>query len=56
MPRRLFAIIDQLGRRGLAIVYISHFLEEVRTVAQTYTVLRGRPRRRRGTARRDDSR
>ena len=38
--RRLFAIIDRLGRRGLAIVYISHFLEEVRTVAQTYTVLR----------------
>ncbi len=37
---RLFAIIDKLKRRGLAIVYISHFLEEVRAVAQTYTVLR----------------
>jgi ribose transport system ATP-binding protein len=37
---RLFAIIDRLQRRGLAIVYISHFLEEVRRVARTYTVLR----------------
>ncbi len=37
---RLFAIIDRLRRRGLAIVYISHFLEEVRRVAETYTVLR----------------
>jgi ribose transport system ATP-binding protein len=37
---RLFAIIDRLKVRGLAIVYISHFLEEVRRVAQTYTVLR----------------
>ncbi len=38
--QRLFAIIERLRRRGLAIVYISHFLEEVRRVAQTYTVLR----------------
>jgi ribose transport system ATP-binding protein len=37
---RLFAIIERLKGRGLAIVYISHFLEEVRRVAQTYTVLR----------------
>ncbi len=37
---RLFAIIDRLKSRGLAIVYISHFLEEVRRVARTYTVLR----------------
>lgn len=37
---RLFAVIDRLQRRGLAIVYISHFLEEVRRVARTYTVLR----------------
>jgi ribose transport system ATP-binding protein len=37
---RLFAIIDRLRRRGLAVIYISHFLEEVRRVAQTYTVLR----------------
>ena len=37
---RLFAIIDRLRRRGLAIIYISHFLEEVRRIAETYTVLR----------------
>jgi ribose transport system ATP-binding protein len=37
---RLFAIIDRLRRRGLAIIYISHFLEEARRVAATYTVLR----------------
>ncbi len=37
---RLFAIIDRLRRRGLAIVYISHFLEEVRRIADTFTVLR----------------
>jgi ribose transport system ATP-binding protein len=37
---RLFAVIDRLRRRGLAIIYISHFLEELRQVAQTYTVLR----------------
>jgi ribose transport system ATP-binding protein len=29
-----------LRRRGLAIIYISHFLEEVRRVANRYTVLR----------------
>ena len=37
---RLFAIIERLRARGLAIIYISHFLEEARRVAQTYTVLR----------------
>jgi ribose transport system ATP-binding protein len=37
---RLFAVIDRLRARGLAIVYISHFLEEVRRVARRYTVLR----------------
>ena len=37
---RLFAIIDRLRDRGLGVVYISHFLEEVRRVAQRYTVLR----------------
>ena len=36
----LFRVIDRLRNRGLAIVYISHFLEEVRRVAQTYTILR----------------
>ena len=37
---RLFEVIDRLRSRGLAIVYISHFLEEVRRVAQGYVVLR----------------
>ena len=38
--RRLFEIVERLRQRGLAIIYISHFLEEVRRIAQTYTVLR----------------
>ena len=37
---RLFEVIGRLRDRGLAIVYISHFLEEVRRVASRYTVLR----------------
>lgn len=37
---RLFEVITRLRSRGLAIVYISHFLEEVRSVADRYTVLR----------------
>jgi ribose transport system ATP-binding protein len=37
---RLFEVIDRLRGRGISIVYISHFLEEVRRVAQRYTVLR----------------
>ena len=37
---RLFAIVERLRGRGLAVIYISHFLEETRRVAQTYTVLR----------------
>ena len=38
--RRLFDVIGQLRRAGLAIVYISHFLEEVREVGDRFTVLR----------------
>jgi ribose transport system ATP-binding protein len=38
--QRLFAIVERLRARGLAIIYISHFLEEARRVAQTFTVLR----------------
>jgi ribose transport system ATP-binding protein len=30
---RLFEVIDRLRARGLAVVYISHFLEEVRRIA-----------------------
>ena len=37
---RLFEVIDRLRSKGLAIVYISHFLEEVRRVAGRYVVLR----------------
>lgn len=37
---KLFSIIDSLKERGLGIVYISHFLEEIRRVADSYTVLR----------------
>lgn len=37
---RLFAVIARLRDNGLAIVYISHFLEEIRRAADRYTVLR----------------
>ncbi|MDB4882769.1 MAG: transporter related protein, partial [Gemmatimonadetes bacterium] len=37
---RLFALIQRLAARGIAIIYISHFLEEVRQIADNYTVLR----------------
>ncbi|MCL4108173.1 UNVERIFIED_CONTAM: hypothetical protein GTU68_066096 [Idotea baltica] len=37
---RLFEIISRLKDSGIGIVYISHFLEEVREVADTYSVLR----------------
>ncbi|HEX3581452.1 MAG TPA: sugar ABC transporter ATP-binding protein, partial [Thermoanaerobaculia bacterium] len=37
---RLFAVIRRLKERGVAIVYVSHFLEEVREIADRYTVLR----------------
>jgi len=37
---RLFAIIELLRDRGTAIVYISHFLEEVYRIGDRFTVLR----------------
>lgn len=37
---RLFEIINELKTRGIGMVYISHFLEEVREIADRYTVLR----------------
>ncbi|TKJ39435.1 MAG: sugar ABC transporter [Planctomycetes bacterium B3_Pla] len=37
---RLFEIIGRLKQQGKAIVYISHFIEEVRRVADRVTVLR----------------
>jgi len=38
--RRLFAVVHDLKRSGHAIVYISHFLEEVKDVADRIVVLR----------------
>jgi ribose transport system ATP-binding protein len=37
---RLFSIIRKLKAEGVAVIYISHFLEEVQAVADVYTVLR----------------
>ena len=37
---RLFRLVRQLASAGIAVVYISHFLEEVREIADRYTVLR----------------
>lgn len=37
---RLFALIRELASGGVAVCYISHFLEEVRELASRYTVLR----------------
>ncbi|HLY10701.1 MAG TPA: sugar ABC transporter ATP-binding protein [Planctomycetota bacterium] len=37
---KLFALLDRLRRQGISIVYISHFIEECKRVAQRYTVLR----------------
>ncbi len=37
---KLFGVIERLRSKGIAIVYISHFLEEVRRLADRYTVLR----------------
>jgi ribose transport system ATP-binding protein len=38
--RRLFSLIRRLKQRGLAIVYISHFLEEIKEMCDRFTVLR----------------
>jgi ABC-type sugar transport system ATPase subunit len=38
--RRLFAVIRSLTARGVAVVYISHRLEELAEIADTVTVLR----------------
>ncbi|HWL87328.1 MAG TPA: sugar ABC transporter ATP-binding protein [Polyangiaceae bacterium] len=37
---RLFSLLRELKQRSLAIVYISHFLEEIMRVCDVYTVLR----------------
>jgi ribose transport system ATP-binding protein len=36
----LFDLIERLKARGVSIIYISHFLEEVQRIADRYTVLR----------------
>ena len=36
----LFGLIRQFKNRGIAVIYISHFLEEVREIADRFTVLR----------------
>jgi ribose transport system ATP-binding protein len=38
--QRLFHVINRLRKRGIAIVYISHFLEEIQRLADRVTVLR----------------
>lgn len=38
--RRLFKVIRKLKSDGITIVYISHFLEEVRELADDFTILR----------------
>ncbi len=38
--RRLFDLMRRLRQRGVSLVYISHFLEEVQEVADRFTVLR----------------
>jgi ribose transport system ATP-binding protein len=38
--QRLFALVRRLRERGVTIVYISHFLEEVQEIADRFTVLR----------------
>jgi ribose transport system ATP-binding protein len=37
---KLFSVVRALREQGLAVIYISHFLEEVREVADAFTVLR----------------
>ena len=38
--QRLFALVRRLRDRGVTVVYISHFLEEVQQIADRFTVLR----------------
>ncbi len=38
--QNLFRVIRQLARRGVSVIYISHFLEECQDIADRYTVLR----------------
>jgi ribose transport system ATP-binding protein len=52
---RLFQFIRRLRDSGVSVIYVSHFLEEVREIADTFTVLRdGRSVLRGGLARVSD--
>ena len=37
---RLFSVVRELTKSGIAVLYVSHFLEEVEQIAERYTVLR----------------
>ena len=37
---RLFSVVRELTKSGIAVLYVSHFLEEVERIADRYTVLR----------------
>jgi ribose transport system ATP-binding protein len=37
---QLFEVVRTLTKRGVAVIYISHFLEEVREIGERFTVLR----------------
>jgi len=37
---RLFSVVRELTKSGIAVLYVSHFLEEVERIAERYTVLR----------------
>jgi ribose transport system ATP-binding protein len=36
----LFSVIQKLKEKGIAVIYISHFLEEVREICDSYTIMR----------------
>jgi ribose transport system ATP-binding protein len=36
----LFTLIRKLSAEGISVIYISHFLEEVRQISDRFTVLR----------------
>jgi ribose transport system ATP-binding protein len=38
--KRLFAVLRRLQGEGVSVLYVSHFLEEVKAIADAYTVLR----------------
>src|SRR6185312_8454236 len=37
---QLFAVLDRLRRRGMAILFVTHFLEQVYAISDRITVLR----------------